>query len=181
VRPGGAEGLVYGRFNGPDQEILEDRLCLWEETEDALTFATGLAAIATALLTFVRPGDIIVHSAPLYAATETLIGKILSRLGVSFLDFPASATQPEIEAVLRAAAAKGRVSVIYLESPANPTNALVDVEAVAAARQKLATPGRGLTRISVEMGLTGVLATQLWHHLYLAGDLCDLQSKVVKF
>ena len=134
VRPGGAEGLVYGRFNGPDQEILEDRLALWDHTEDALAFATGMAAIATALLTYVRPGDVVVHSAPLYAATETLIGKVFARLGVSFLDFPASATQAEIEAVLTAARAKGRVAAIYLESPANPTNALVDVEAVVAAR-----------------------------------------------
>ena len=134
VRPGGAEGLVYGRFNGPDQEILEDRLALWDGTEDALAFATGMAAISTALLTYVRPGDVVVHSAPLYAATETLIGKVFARFGITFMDFPASATQPEIEAVLRAAAAKGRVSAIYLESPANPTNALVDIEAVVAAR-----------------------------------------------
>jgi len=141
VRPGGAEGLVYGRFNGPDQEILEDRLCLWEETQDALTFATGMAAIATALLAFVKPGEMIVHSAPLYAATETLIGKVLAKLGVGFVDFPASATQGEIEAALKAAEARGRVAAIYLESPANPTNALVDREAVVAARA--AALGRG--------------------------------------
>ncbi len=134
MRPGGAEGLVYGRFNGPDQEILEDRLALWDGTEDALAFATGMAAISTALLTYVRPGDVVVHSAPLYAATETLIGKVFARFGITFMDFPASATQPEIETVLRAALAKGRVSAIYLESPANPTNALVDIEAVVAAR-----------------------------------------------
>jgi methionine-gamma-lyase len=134
VRPGGAEGLVYGRFNGPDQEILEDRLALWDGTEDALAFATGMAAIGTALLAYVQPGDVIVHSAPLYAATETLIGKFLSRFGIQFRDFPASATQSEIEAVLEEARGVGRVAAIYLESPANPTNALVDVEAVHAAR-----------------------------------------------
>ena len=55
-----------------------------------------------------------------------------------------------------------------------------DPDAVERARQKLATPGRGLTRTSTEMGLSGVLATQLWHHLYLSGDLCSLGSKVVK-
>ncbi|MEO6255847.1 MAG: aminotransferase class I/II-fold pyridoxal phosphate-dependent enzyme, partial [Sphingomicrobium sp.] len=133
-RPGGAEGLVYSRFNGPNQEILEERLKLWEEGEDALTFSSGMSAIATLLLTFVQPGDVIVHSGPLYAATETLINKILGRFGVSWLDFPAGATREEIDAVIAAAKAKGRVSLIYLESPANPTNALVDVEAVAAAR-----------------------------------------------
>jgi methionine-gamma-lyase len=133
-RPGGSEGLVYSRFNGPNQEILEDRLSLWEEAEDALTFSSGMSAIATLLLTFVQPGDVIVHSGPLYAATETLIGRILGRFGVSWLDFPAGAEQAEIEEVLGRAKAMGRVPLIYLESPANPTNALVDVEAVAAAR-----------------------------------------------
>jgi methionine-gamma-lyase len=131
VRPGGAEGLVYSRFNGPNQEILEDRLAIWEDAEDALTFSSGMSAIATVLLANVRPGDTIVHSAPLYAATETLIAKILGRFGVHWLDFPAGATRQEIDAVLTRANA-GRVPLIYLESPANPTNALVDVQAVRA-------------------------------------------------
>jgi methionine-gamma-lyase len=133
-RPGGAEGLVYSRFNGPNQEILEERLKLWEDADDALTFSSGMSAISTLLLTFVQPGDVIVHSGPLYAATETLIAKILGRLGVHYLDFPAGATREEIDAVIAKAKARGRVSLIFLESPANPTNALVDVEAVSAAR-----------------------------------------------
>jgi asparagine synthase (glutamine-hydrolysing) len=53
-----------------------------------------------------------------------------------------------------------------------------DPHAVTKARQVLAKPGRGLSRLSIEMGLTGVLATQLWHHLYLDGQLCELPSKV---
>jgi methionine-gamma-lyase len=141
-RPGGAEGLVYSRFNGPNQEILEDRLGIWEGAEDALTFSSGMAAIATVLLALVRPGDTIVHSAPLYAATETLIGKVLGRFGVHWLDFPAGATRAEIDAVLTKASGSGRVPLIYLESPANPTNALVDIEAVAAARDALWPSGR---------------------------------------
>ena len=93
-----------------------------------------MSAIATLLLTFVQPGDVVVHSGPLYAATETLIGRILGRFGVNWLDFPAGATREEIEEVIGRAKGMGRVSLIYLESPANPTNALVDVQAVAAAR-----------------------------------------------
>jgi len=133
-RPGGAEGLIYSRFNGPNQEILEDRLAVWEDADDALAFSSGMSAIATLFMTFVQPGDVVVHSGPLYAATETLIAKILGRFGVSWLDFPAGATREEIDDVLARAKEKGRVSLIYLESPANPTNQLVDVEAVAAAR-----------------------------------------------
>ena len=136
-RPGGAEGLVYSRFNGPNQEILEDRLGVWEDAEDALTFSSGMAAIATTMLALVQPGDVIVHSGPLYAATETFIGRILGRFGVQWLDFPAGATADEIAAVLERAKTMGRVAFVYLESPANPTNILVDVEAVAAARNAL--------------------------------------------
>lgn len=137
-RPGGAEGLVYSRFNGPNQEILEDRLGVWEEAEDALVFSSGMSAIATLLLSMVKPGDTIVHSGPLYAATETLIARILGRFGVQWLDFPAGATREEIDAVMTKAAT-GTVALIYLESPANPTNALVDIQAVAASRDAIFT------------------------------------------
>jgi methionine-gamma-lyase len=131
---GKAEGLVYSRFNGPNQEILEDRLKIWEDGESALTFSSGMTAIAIMLLTFIRPGDVVIHSGPLYAATETIINKILTQFGVRYVDFPAGATREELDEVMARAKGLGRVAMIYLESPANPTNALVDVEAVAAAR-----------------------------------------------
>ena len=132
---GKAEGLVYSRFNGPNAEILEDRLKIWEDAEAALTFSSGMTAIAILLLTFVRPGDVVVHSGPLYAATETIINKILTQFGIHYIDFPAGATREELDEAMARAKAKGRVALIYLESPANPTNALVDVEAVTAARE----------------------------------------------
>jgi methionine-gamma-lyase len=137
-RPGGSDGLVYSRFNGPNQEILEDRLSVWDVAEDALVFSSGMSAIATLLLANVRAKDVIVHSGPLYAATETMIARIFDRYDVEYLDYPAEASATEIRAVLERAqklAAKrgGRVSMVYLESPANPTNALCDVEATRAA------------------------------------------------
>jgi methionine-gamma-lyase len=161
LRPGDAEGLVYSRFNGPDQEILEDRLSIWEEAEDALSFSSGMAAIATVLLTHVRPGDTIVHSAPLYAATETLIGRVLSRLGVHWLDFPAGATPQEIEAVL-VRASVGRVPLIFLESPANPTNTLVDIEAVRASCDTVFGAERPL--IIIDNTFLGPLWQKPLHH-----------------
>lgn len=157
-RPGGAEGLVYSRFNGPNQEIAEDRLGVWEDAEDALLFSSGMSAIATVLLTFVQPGDVIVHSAPLYAATETLIGRILGKFGVTWLDFPAGATEAEIAAVVEQARTQGRVAMIYLESPANPTNVLVDVQAVAGVRDRLL--GEEKPPIVIDNTFLG----PLWHH-----------------
>jgi methionine-gamma-lyase len=157
-RPGGAEGLVYSRFNGPNQEILEDRLAVWEDAEDALTFSSGMSAIATLFLSMVKPGDTIVHSGPLYAATETLIARILGRFGVHWLDFPAGATREEIDQVMHKAAS-GRVALIYLESPANPTNALVDVQAVAASRDAIFGKGPDAPPIAIDNTFLG----PLWH------------------
>jgi methionine-gamma-lyase len=139
-REGGAEGLVYSRFNGPNQEILEDRLAIWDGAEDALTFSSGMTAICILMLAYVSQGDVIVHSGPLYAASEGFVSKVLSKFGVTYVDFPAGASREELDAVLERAkdlAAKqgGKVAMIYLESPANPTNALVDIEAVHAARE----------------------------------------------
>lgn len=163
-RPGGAEGLVYSRFNGPDQEILEDRLSVWEDAEEALTFSSGMSAIATLLLTFVQPGDVIVHSGPLYAATETLIARILGRFGVQWLDFPAGATREEIEGVIERAKGLGRVSLIYLESPANPTNQLVDVQAVAAARAALFDGDTPAPPIAIDNTFLGPLWSKPLEH-----------------
>jgi methionine-gamma-lyase len=158
-RPGGADGLVYSRFNGPNQEILEDRLGLWEDAEDALSFSSGMSAIATLLLAFVQPGDVVVHSGPLYAATETLIGRILGRFGVKWLDFPAGATEDEIADVVDRARAMGRVPLVYLESPANPTNALVDVQAVRKVCDAAFASGER-PPIAIDNTFLG----PLWHH-----------------
>jgi methionine-gamma-lyase len=138
-RAGGAEGLVYSRFNGPNQEILEDRLAIWDGAEDALCFSSGMTAIAVLLLAACNAGDVVVHSGPLYAATEGFIAKVMARYGVRYVDFPAGATREELDAVMQkaramAAESGGSVPLIYLESPGNPTNALVDVEAVRDAR-----------------------------------------------
>lgn len=163
-REGPADGLVYSRFNGPNQEILEDRLAVWDEADDSLVFSSGMSAIATMLLALVGQNDVIVHSGPLYAATETLIARILSRFGVSFLDFPAGATRDEIDAIMTKAQTLahekgGKVALVYLESPANPTNALVDVEAVRGVRDAH-FPGDDKPAIAIDNTFLGPLWQQ---------------------
>lgn len=139
MREGGAEGLVYSRFNAPNQEILEDRLAIWDGAEDALSFSSGMTAICILMLSYLSQGDVIVHSGPLYAASEGFVAKVLSKFGVTYIDFPAGATREELDDVLKRAKKQagengGKVAMIYLESPGNPTNALVDIEAVKEAR-----------------------------------------------
>lgn len=121
-------GLIYSRLNNPDLEILEDRLTIWDEAEAAAVFASGMAAISTTILTFLRPGDVVLHSEPVYGGTDFLLKHILPQFGVRTLGFPAGAGEDVIAASIRRSAAMGRLSMIYVETPANPTNALVDIE-----------------------------------------------------
>ncbi|MEF0941289.1 cystathionine gamma-synthase family protein [Rhizobium sp. BR 362] len=124
---GRGAGLVYSRFNHPNSEIVEDRLAVYEGTESGAVFSSGMSAIATTLLTFVRPGDAILHSQPLYGGTETLLAKTFLNLGVSAAGFADGIDEASVWAVAEEAMAKGRVSVILIETPANPTNTLVDI------------------------------------------------------
>src|SRR5262249_42181888 len=82
-------GLIYSRFNNPNLEVLEDRLALWDEAEASLAFASGMAAISTALWAYLRPGDVILQSRPVYGGTETLIHSVLPEFGVAPVTFEA--------------------------------------------------------------------------------------------
>lgn len=125
--------LIYTRFNNPNMEMLEDRLALYEETEAAAVFASGMGAISTVIWAYLKPGDVIVTSTPLYGGTEVLIEKILPQFGVKRVNLRDSLDQDAVAEDLRKAAALGRVGLVYTETPANPTNDLVDLEACARA------------------------------------------------
>ena len=73
---GESAGLVYSRFNHPNLEIVEDRLSLLDGSEAAAVTSSGMSAISAVFLAFLRPGDQMVQSVPLYGGTETLISKI---------------------------------------------------------------------------------------------------------
>lgn len=124
---GRGAGLVYSRFNHPNSEIVEDRLAVYERTESCALFSSGMSAIATTLLALVRPGDAVLHSQPLYGGTETLLARTFLNLGVSAVGFADGVSEASVQAAAEAAMQKGRVSVILVETPANPTNSLVDI------------------------------------------------------
>jgi len=124
---GEAAGLVYSRFNHPNAEIVEDRIAIFEEAESGLLFSSGMSAIATTILAFARPGDVILHSQPLYGGTETLIAKTLANFGIAAVGFGDGVDEAGIRAAAKEAQAKGRVAIIMIETPSNPVNTLVDI------------------------------------------------------
>ncbi|MBT3294716.1 MAG: cystathionine gamma-synthase family protein [Verrucomicrobia bacterium] len=125
--PGEELGLIYSRINNPDLEFLEDRLALWEDAEKGLAFSSGMSAIATTLLAYLRPGDVVVHSAPIYGGSEYLIRNILPAFGIDSVEFESGFKRLTLAPAVEEALPKGRVAVIYAETPANPTNGLVDL------------------------------------------------------
>jgi len=125
--PGSNAGLVYSRFNHPNSEIVEDRLAIYEGAESCAVFASGMAAIATTILAYARPGDVILHSQPLYGGTETLLANTMANFGIGAVGFVDGVDESAIREAAQAARGKGRVSMILIETPANPTNTLVDI------------------------------------------------------
>jgi methionine-gamma-lyase len=140
--PDEALGLIYSRINNPNIEILEDRLSVWDGADKALVFSSGMAAISTTILALSRPNDVVVYTAPAYGGTEYLFDRILPRMGVetvsvSDCDGGEALTRAIGEAAARAAARGGRLAAVYVETPANPTNQLIDLQAAAAAIKAL--------------------------------------------
>jgi methionine-gamma-lyase len=127
---GQPEGLVYSRFNHPNSEIVEDRLRVFEGSDNALLFSSGMSAIATVVLAHARPGDVILHSQPLYGGTETLVAKTLANYGMQAVGFADGLDEGSVRAAADEARGKGRVALVMVETPSNPLNTLVDLKMV---------------------------------------------------
>jgi methionine-gamma-lyase len=127
---GAGAGLVYSRFNHPNSEIVEDRLAIYEGAEAAILFSSGMSAITTSLMAYTRPGDVILHSQPLYGGTETLLTRTFAQFGIKAVPFADGIDEATIRAAWEQAKQLGRLAVILIETPSNPTNTLVDIALV---------------------------------------------------
>ena len=117
-------GLIYSRLNNPDLEILENRLCLWDKAEDCAVFASGMGAITTVMLEFLQPGDVLLYSSPVYGGTDHSINHVLPKWSVGHVEFNASMRKEEIIQKVEQEQG-GKLAMIYVETPANPTNSSI--------------------------------------------------------
>ncbi|HZD21789.1 MAG TPA: aminotransferase class I/II-fold pyridoxal phosphate-dependent enzyme [Acidimicrobiia bacterium] len=120
-------GYIYSRLDSPSLAPAEARIASWEEAEDAVVFGSGMGAITTLLLTFLRPGDQVVYSMPTYGGTSTLMKGLLTDFGVDTRAFRAGTTLDDLESI----ADGERLAMVYVETPANPTNDLFDISMAA--------------------------------------------------
>lgn len=160
-------GLIYSRINNPDLEILENRLCLWDGAEDCAVFESGMSAISTVLLEFLAPGDLVLYSTPLYGGTDHFIHHFLPKIGVNTLGFKPGQEREELIDKVKESGMADKLKLIYIETPANPTNALIDISCCKAIANEFSTPDNEVL-IAVDNTYMG----PLWQHpLKLGADL----------
>lgn len=152
-------GLIYSRINNPDLEILEDRLCLWDEAEACAVFESGMSAISTVLLEFLKPGDVLVHSSPVYGGTDHFIHHFLPKIGIRTMSFKPGETIEQISNRIEKSGYAGSVGMIYIETPANPTNDLIDISHCATVAKSLSTDER-----KVLLAVDNTYMGPLWQH-----------------
>jgi methionine-gamma-lyase len=129
ARGDGAElGLIYSRMNNPNMEIVEDKLLVFEPgAEAAAVLPSGMSAISTTCLALLKPGDVIIYSFPIYGATEHLFDDVLSKFGIK----AQAVYSPDPEEYRRAIEAHlGKVALLFVETPANPSIVHTDIEAI---------------------------------------------------
>jgi cystathionine beta-lyase/cystathionine gamma-synthase len=121
------EALIYTRLGNPTLDVVQARLAALEETEHALVFSSGMAAIHAALLACLRSGDRVVAHRELYGSTWDLLVNFLAPLGIQgeFVDL-------DDEAELARALRRG-ARVVYCESISNPTLHVADLPGLARA------------------------------------------------
>lgn len=155
--PGFQPGLIYTRFNNPNLQILEERLAVLERADACAVFSSGMAAITTALLAVAAPGDVVLRSRPLYGGTETLFDSLLASLGVKSVSFRDGVDPAAVRAAAEEALALGRLAGIFVETPANPTNAVVDLDLMAKIAGEVGRRQGEAPRVIVDNTLLGPL------------------------
>jgi methionine-gamma-lyase len=156
-------GLIYSRINNPDLEILENRLTLWDGAEDAAVFESGMSAIATVLMEFLSPGDTVLYSAPLYGGTHHFMNHVLKKFGITAIGFQADTTENELANLIQS----HKVGMIYIETPANPTNSLFDIQMCADLARHFSSEGNEIM-VAVDNTYMG----PIWQHpLKLGADI----------
>jgi methionine-gamma-lyase len=152
-------GLIYSRINNPDLEILENRLTLWDKAEDCAVFESGMSAVSTVMLEFLKPGDTILYSSPLYGGTEHFLQHVLTQFGVNIIRFKTGQSRDEVIRIVKMSEHAHTLKMIYIETPANPTNDLIDIAACREIADHFTTDAK-----PVHLAVDNTYFGPLWQH-----------------
>jgi len=121
------EGFLYTRVSNPTVKALEDKMALLEGGDSAVAFSSGMAAISSVLLDFLRPGDEVISSRHIYAGSRGFFENTLKKLGcpVRYFD-PAHQLNKTIPSLINS-----KTRVVFIETPSNPELSIIDIYAIA--------------------------------------------------
>jgi methionine-gamma-lyase len=128
VIPPDEQGLIYSRFNHPNLEIAESRLKLWDKAEECLLFSSGMAAVTTLFLSFLKHGDALLFSNPIYGGTDNFIRNFLPQMGIHVIPFDLNDSKEYILKIAERSGHVDRIKMLYIETPANPNNEVIDIQ-----------------------------------------------------
>lgn len=117
-------GYMYTRYGNPTIHALEQKLAALEGGEAALAAASGMAAISTAILGYVKSGDHVVAARSLYGAAYNFLNQKLPRMGASCTFVPSTKVEDFAKAI------QSHTKLIYFETPSNPVLDILDIAAL---------------------------------------------------
>jgi cystathionine gamma-synthase/methionine-gamma-lyase len=129
--PASEPAYIYARLDHPNMQMLQDRLAALDGAEDAAVFNCGMAAINAVTQAFLRPGDSVLHTRPIYGGTDGLLYSHLTRFGINPVPIEDALDAASVRAAAESAMASGRVGLIIAETPANPTSGIADIALIA--------------------------------------------------
>ncbi|WP_026671846.1 cystathionine gamma-synthase family protein [Alkalihalobacterium bogoriense] len=185
VAVGRKKGHIYGRNTNPTVQAFEDKVKILEGANAATSFSTGMAAISNTLYTFLTPGDRVVSIKDTYGGTNKIFTEFLPKMGIDVVLCDTGDHEAIEEEV-----AKG-CSILYLESPTNPTVKITDIKRMAQAGKKagaivvvdntFATPvNQNPLALGVDLVLHSATKFLGGHADALGGVVCGLDEQLIK-
>lgn len=118
-------GYIYTRLGNPTTAALQEAVAILEKGTDALATASGMAAVSTIYMTFLEAGAHMIASEAIYGPSRVVMEKEFSRFGIEF-DFVDTSNIENVKNAI-----KPNTKLIFIETPANPTIKLTDIQACA--------------------------------------------------
>lgn len=119
------QGFVYSRFGNPTVDEFERKIAYLEHAEAALGTGSGLGAISTAVMSVIKGGDHIIFGDVIYGCTFAFFTKVLPLFNIEYSIVDTS-DPSQVEAAI-----KPNTTMVYVETPANPTLKISDIKAIA--------------------------------------------------
>lgn len=160
---------IYARLDHPNLKLLQTRLAVLDGAEDAAAFSSGMAAISATMLAHLKPGDSMLHTAPLYGGTHGLLYGPILGLGIKPVAIRDGLDGTSVERAAAEALDHGPVALIHVESPANPTAGIADIAMIVRIADELAARQGRRPIVSVDNTFLGSLLQRPLEH---GADLC---------